>query len=127
MMIHPLLRLVATQPQLLADHAEAYAGLVSEELGKTANSIKIRLVLGVVALALIGVTAVLAGVALMLWAVIPASTIQAPWALIAAPAVPLVVAIICGLVGMQKPPDSFADLKQQLAADLVMLREVSAA
>ena len=24
-MIHPLLRLIATQPQLLADHAEAYA------------------------------------------------------------------------------------------------------
>jgi len=35
-MIHPLLRLIATQPQLLADHAEAYAGLVSDDIGKTA-------------------------------------------------------------------------------------------
>jgi hypothetical protein len=58
--------------------------------------------------------------------VIPASNIQAPWALIAAPAAPLIVAIICALMGKQKPPDAFADLKQQLAADLVMLREVSA-
>ena len=126
-MIHPLLRLVATQPQLLADHAEAYAGLVSEEVGRTATSIKQRVLLSAVALALVGVAAVLAGVALMFWAVIPAREIQAPWALIAAPAIPLVVAIVCALVGMRKPEDSFAELKQQLAADLVMLREVSAA
>ena len=126
-MIHPLLRLVATQPQLLADHAEAYAGLVSEEMSRTAASIKLRVLLGAVALALLGVAAVLAGVALMFWAVLPSSSIQAPWALIAAPGIPLVVAIVCGLIGMRKPEDAFGELKQQLAADLVMLREVSAA
>jgi len=37
-MIHPLLKLVATQPQLLADHAEAYAELVGEEFG-TVNAV----------------------------------------------------------------------------------------
>ncbi len=126
-MIHPLLRLVATQPQLLADHAEAYAGLVGDELGRTVASFKQRLLLKAVALGLIAVTAILAGVALMLWAVIPAASMQAPWALIAAPGVPAVVAVLCLLVVRQPAVDTFAELRQQLAADLVMLREVSAA
>lgn len=126
-MIHPLLRLVATQPQLLADHAEAYAGLVGEEIGRTAASLKQRVLLGAIALCLVGVAAVLTGVALMLWAVIPTASMQAPWALIAAPAVPALIAVVCGLIGRQGPTDRFAELRQQVAADLVMLREVSAA
>ena len=126
-MIHPLLRLVATQPQLLADHAEAYAGLVGAEIGRSATSFKQRMLLNAVALCLVGVATVLTGVALMLWAVIPTANMQAPWALVAAPALPAVVAIICVVIGQRKPADTFAELKEQIAADLVMLREVSAA
>ena len=126
-MIHPLLRLVATQPQLLADHAEAYAGLVGAEIGRTATGLKQRMLLNAVALCLVGVATVLTGVALMLWAVIPVTSMQAPWVLLAAPALPAVIAIVCVLVAQRKPPDTFAELKQQIAADLVMLREVSAA
>lgn len=126
-MIHPLLRLIATQPQLLADHAESYAGLVGEELGKTTAVWKRRVLLSAVALCLVGVAAVLGGVALMLWAVIPAANIQAPWALFAAPAVPTVVALWCAYQSRREAGDGFSDLKQQIAADLVMLREVSAA
>lgn len=125
-MIHPLLRLVATQPQLLADHAEAYAGLVAEELGKTGAVLKRRALLAAVALSLTAVAVVLAGVALMLWAVLPATAIQAPWALVVAPAVPALVALACALAAKQEQPSAFADLRQQMAADLVMLREVSA-
>jgi cytochrome bd-type quinol oxidase subunit 2 len=126
-MIHPLLRLIATQPQLLADHAEAYAGLVSEELGKTATVWKRRVVYGVVALSLVAVGVVLAGVALMLWATTPTANMQAPWALIATPVIPLVIAVVCVLLAKRETVDTFADLKQQAAADLAMLREVSAA
>ena len=64
-MIHPLLRLVATQPQLLADHAEAYAGLVADEIGKTGAVWKQRVLLGAIALSLIAVAMVLGGVALI--------------------------------------------------------------
>jgi sterol desaturase/sphingolipid hydroxylase (fatty acid hydroxylase superfamily) len=124
-MLHPLLRLIATRPQLLADHAEAYAGLVSEDLSKTAAIWKWRIVLYAVALALIAVAVVLGGVALMLWAVTPPSNLQAPWALIAGPVVPLAGAIACMLFTRTQTVDTFADLKQQVAADLVMLREVS--
>ena len=126
-MIHPLLRLVATQPQLLADHAEAYAGLLGEELGRSAASLKQRMLFGAIALCLVGVAAVLAGVALMLWAVVPSASMPAPWALFAAPLVPAVIALVCAMLGRQKATERFAGLKQQFAADLVMLREVSAA
>lgn len=126
-MIHPLLRLAATQPQLLADHAEAYAGLIGAEIGRTATGLKQRMLLNGVALCLVGVATVLTGVALMLWAVIPTASMHAPWALVAAPAVPAVIAIFCVAIGQRKPADTFAELKQQIAADLVMLREVSAA
>lgn len=127
MQIHPLLRLVATQPELLVDHAGAYAGLVGEELGKTAAAWKLRVVLNVVALSLLAVSAVLAGVSLMLWATVPAAQVQAAWALIAAPAFPAVVAIGCALAGREKYSSAFADINKQLAADLAMLREVSMA
>ena len=125
-MIHPLLRLIATQPQLLADHAESYAGLVGEELGKTTLVWKKRVLLNAVALCLVGVACVLGGVALMLWAVMPAANVNAAWALIAAPAAPALIALWCAYEGQRETGDAFKDLKQQIAADLVMLRDVSA-
>ena len=126
-MIHPLLRLIATQPHLLVEHAEAYAELASEEIGKTASAWKWRVVLSVAALFLIGVAAILAGVALMLWAVIPSTDIQAPWALVAGPLVPAVVALGCLIKARQKPPSTFDVLKKQIRADLLMVREASSA
>jgi hypothetical protein len=126
-MIHPLLRLIATQPQLLADHAEAYAGLVSEDLGKTAAVWKWRVACYGIALTLVAVGMVLAGVALMFWAMTPPANMQAPWALAAAPAIPFVAAIVCVVLARRNTVDTFADLKEQAAADLAMLREVSAA
>lgn len=126
-MIHPLLRLVATKPQLLAAHAEAYAGLVSEEIGRSVSGLKQRVLLASIALGLVAVAAVLAGVALMLWAVIPPASIQAPWALVAAPGLPAIVGGVCLLIGRSPPSDTFAELRQQVAADLVMLRGAGAA
>ena len=126
-MIHPLLRLIATQPQLLADHAESYAALVGEELGKAGSAWKRRALLSATALCLVGVAAVLGGVALMLWAVMPAANIHAPWALLAAPAVPALVALWCALACQRDTGARFEELKHQIAADLVMLREVSTA
>jgi hypothetical protein len=125
--IHPLLRLVATQPQLLADHAEAYAQLVGEEIGRTASSWRRRAAFNAIALCLVAVAAVLAGVALMLWSVTPPANLQAPWALIAGPVVPVLLAACCVYLGRSTDESAFGDLQQQLAADLAMLREVSVA
>jgi hypothetical protein len=126
-MIHPLLHLIATRPQLLAEHAEAYAELLGDELGRTATAWKLRFVLGAIGLGLIAVAVVLTGVALMLWAVIPPAQMHAPWALIVAPLTPLVIALGClARAGQAAGSVAFADLKEQMRADLAMLRQVSA-
>lgn len=125
-MIHPLLRLVATQPQLLAEHAEAYAGLIGDEVGRVTSGWKRRIALKAVALCLAGVALVLGGVAVMLWAAVPPATAQAPWALFAAPALPALVALLCLLGAREPASDGLAALRAQLAADVAMLRKVTA-
>jgi hypothetical protein len=125
-MLHPLLRLVATQPQLLADHAEAYAELAAAEIGAVSSVWKRRTALNAAALCCLGVAAVLAGVALMLWAVVPAADIRAPWALVAAPLVPAAAAAICLMAAASlRSTGGFDKLRQQMTADIVMLREVT--
>ena len=127
-MLHPLLHLVATQPQLLAEHLEAYAEMLGRQLGAMSSSLKRRVVLHAVALCCVGVAAGLGGVALMLWAVIPPADIHAPWALIAGPLLPALAAATC-LVASRASEDTggFAALREQLHADIVMLREAGKA
>lgn len=125
-MIHPLFLLIATRPQLLADHAEAYAELVAAEVTQVSATWKRRSLLYALALICLAVGAVLAGVALMLWAVTPAASMHAPWALIVAPAVPVVLALWCLLaVRSQAQASAFDNIRQQMKADLNMLREAS--
>ena len=126
-MIHPLLRLLATRPQLLADHAEAYAGLVGQEWAETATVWQRRVLLSAIALCLFGVAIVLGGVALMFWAVTPPANIQLPWALAAAPLVPAIAALGCGWLARSDTQPRFAELKRQLACDMALLREASVA
>ncbi len=125
-MIHPLLRLIATEPQVLGDHVEAYADLVGDEVRKTGAAWSLRLGLYAAALCLAGVGLVLAGVALMLWAALPPSGFQAPWVLVAVPGVTFLLALVCILIARRNPVESaFDNVKKQLSADMAMLREVS--
>lgn len=126
-MIHPLLRLIATEPQLLGDHVEAYAELVGDEVRKTSSAWAIRLGLYAAALGLLAVGLVFVGVALMLWASLPASGFPMPWILVAVPAVTLLAAIVCAVLAQRHPiENAFDKVRQQLNADMAMLREVSA-
>jgi hypothetical protein len=123
--MHPLLRLIATHPKLLVDHVEAYADLVTEELGHASNAFKRRTLLQAVALCCVVVAAVLAGVALMLWAVVPWAEMPAPWALVAAPFLPVAMAVGCLTAARRQTTESFDNLRKQVKADMGMLREVS--
>lgn len=126
-MLHPLLHLVATQPQLLAEHAGAYAEMFAAQVGIVSAAWKRRAALSAVALCCAGVAAVLAGVALMLWAVSPPGTIHAPWALLAGPLLPAAVALACLVAARSNAAESgFSALREQLNADIVMLREAGA-
>jgi hypothetical protein len=124
MTLQPLLRLVTTHPQLVVDHLEAYAGLLDEETGAALSTLKRRTVLGVVALVLMSVGAVLGGVALMLWAVMPTPSDRLWWVLAVVPAAPIAGALAC--LAFRGPGGKpFADLRKQLAADWAMFREVA--
>ncbi|MEO8082120.1 MAG: hypothetical protein ABI641_16410 [Caldimonas sp.] len=127
-MIHPLLRLIATEPHLLGEHVEAYADLIGEEVGKVTTSWATRLGLYVGALCFTCIGLVLAGVALMLWATLPSSAFVAGWLLWVVPLVPLAGAAVCALTARSRPlGKAFDTVKQQLTADMAMLREVNAA
>lgn len=127
-MIHPLLHLVATKPHLLGDHVEAYAELVGAEVGKTSKLLLSRVVYSVVALFLLTSGLTFTGVALMLWAVVPSDSMNSPWLLVVVPLVPLVAGALClWKARAQAEQNAFDSVKQQLSADLAMLREVSAA
>jgi peptidoglycan/LPS O-acetylase OafA/YrhL len=125
--MHPLLKLAATQPQLLADHAQAYAELLAAELPRTALRWKRQALLK--ALALVGLLAslLLGGMALLLWAALPGLSMPQPWLLIVVPLLPAAGAIVC-LVAASARAEGPApgSLQQQFSADLAMLRDVSA-
>ena len=121
-LFQPFVRLVATQPELLGDHAQAYAELLASELGSAGGRIKRQLLLAAVAVCGIGVGAVLTGVALMLWAVVPVTPATASWALIVVPLPPFLLALGCLLAARRQNQERvFGNLRRQFAADLAMM------
>jgi uncharacterized membrane protein YqjE len=119
--------LLATRPQWLAEHAEAYGELAAAELSDAAAHGLRSLLLAAVALCALGVALTLAGMAAMLWAVTPLVPPASFWLLIATPALPLLVALACLLARrLAQRDDLFAVLVQQLRADLALLRQAGA-
>ena len=125
--MHPLLRIVGADPQLLVDHAEAYAALFTADVGRTASAWTLRAV-WYAATALCGMVGVnMLGVAVMLWAVTPDGTQQAALVLLVVTLTPLTAALLCALATQRsRVTPSFDNLQQQLRADLQMMREVQA-
>ena len=121
-----LLYLIATRPQLLIDHAEAYAGLASAEVSNASSIWKRRARLGIMAICSFTVAAVLVGVAAMIWAVLPAAANQTPWALIVTPILPIGPGTWCLIAIRERPEEiAFDALRRQLKADMAMLREAT--
>lgn len=124
-MIHPVFQLIASRPQLLAEHAAGYGELLSNEFARIGSAWKRRLLLVLVGLCCLGVTVVLAGVAVMLWASTgAASAAGLSWVLVAVPLVPALLGLWCLLRARQPVgPPAFAVLGEQWQADLLLLRE----
>lgn len=126
--MQPILRLITSQPELLVEHARAYAELVSVQAGQAFSAWRRQAVFGALGLCLLGVAAVLGGVALMLWAMLPAVPGQATWALLAVPLPPLLAAWVCLAAARRTAEgDAFALVREQVMADLAMLRQAGAA
>ncbi|HMN83233.1 MAG TPA: hypothetical protein PKA20_25350 [Burkholderiaceae bacterium] len=127
-MLHALLRLIRTEPQLAADQVEAYARLVSAEFGSTMTRLKRRLVLQALGWGCIAVGVMFGGAALMLWGALPQEAMPVPWLLLAVPLAPAVVGAVA-LAVCPKPPVANAThvIREQVALDLAALREVARA
>ena len=124
---HPLLYLLATRPQWLAEHALAYGGLVGDELTQAAGHWQRRACLLAMAAGCAVATQGVAGVAQLLLAVTPAAQQPTPghrWQAMGQPAGP---GLLClALARSAQGQRSFAGLRQQLLADLTLLREAHA-
>ena len=118
--MHPLFRLAASEPALLADHLQAYGDLVSGEALDVLGRWRRAALLQLVALACAAVGLTLAGVAVMLWAV---GSVAVPWLLVAVPALPVLIALGCHLAaGNAWAQQGSTVLREQWAADMALLR-----
>jgi hypothetical protein len=125
-MLHPMFKIVASRPELLAEHLAAYGQLVAVQAQAAAGQLQRRALLGaVVALAtVLGLG--LAGVALLLVAAVPLPAMPLPWLLVVVPLVPLALAA-AGALRLRRlvEPSAWAPLRDQFAADAALLREAS--
>jgi hypothetical protein len=125
--MNPLLRLVATQPNLLAAHAESYARMLGREIGATGATLRRRVVLGAIVFFLLFTGLVFAGVAVMLWAALPQVRIDTAWILVLIPCIPLVLSMLFYVVlRSDSTPLAISKVKTQFEADMAMLHETGA-
>ncbi len=123
-MFHPLIRLLATQPDLLVDHLGGYAALVGAQASQAQSALISRAVLLVIAAGSLALGLGLGGVALLLLAVQPLGSMPLPWLLAAVPALPLLLAVGCWWALRQRPQAwSMDTLRAQWAADAALLRD----
>lgn len=121
-MIHPLFRLAAAQPMLLVGHVGAYAGLVSQELLICAAALQRRLLWQIAGALCMAVAAVLAGVAVLLWASLPPIGASAQWLLVVTPVLPAALGLwAVWRAQAQRCDEPFARLRAQLAEDAALL------
>jgi len=126
-MLHPLVRLLATKPHLLATHLGGYADLVSLQAADACAVLRLRAWLAA-GMGIGGLLAAgLAGVALMFVAVLPLEQMPAPWLLAIAPLLPLAAAALCWMLWRRRrgPSGAMTALREQLVADLALLRDAA--
>ncbi len=128
MLVHPLFKTLATRPELLAEHAGAYAELAGVEVAEAAARLRERslLMAASVAFSVLGVA--LGGVSTLLWATIPMAQMPAPWALAAVPGVPLLTGATLWIVQRRRALDlTFSLLREQWLIDRALWREAGQA
>lgn len=121
-MIHPVFRLAAAQPMLLAAHVGAYAGLVSEELNTGAAALQRRLLWLLGGALCLAVAAVLAGVALLLWTSRAPGATPAASLFVVTPLLPAALGLTaCWRAQIHRHGEPLARLRAQLMEDAALL------
>ena len=123
-MIHPLIGLVATRPELLSEHLGAYAQLATAESIEALAQLRRRSLWAVALFASLVLGLGLGGGALMLVAVVPLAEMPVPALLAAVAVTPWLAAGLCLFMMQGQPPSRlFPLLRQQLQLDGVVLQE----
>jgi hypothetical protein len=118
-MLHPLFSLLARRPDLVMDHAAAYAALAHEEAAATGVELTRRALAWAVAVLCLAMFVVLAGVAAMLGAMQG----HFHWMLLLVPGTALALAGVAFAQARQRlPQPAFAQLRSQFEADAQALR-----
>ncbi|XHS77930.1 hypothetical protein ACFJGW_19750 [Burkholderiaceae bacterium UC74_6] len=124
-MLHPFYRTLASEPQLLLEHASAYMQLAGAETGEALQQWRLRVLVGAVVLLGLCLSLALAGGALLLLSAHPWETLAQPWLLVVTPLLPLLPAVV-GLIWLRaaSTPPPFQLLREQWALDLQLLNQV---
>lgn len=122
-MLHPIISVLISKPELVIEHAAGYAALVREEASAVGVEVAKRAVAWGVTLFALLVFLVLAGVAVMLGAVQGSFH----WSLVVVPGIALAIAVL-GFLQARKPLPGkpFAEIRAQLDADAATLRAIGA-
>ena len=121
-MVHPIVSVLITRPQLVVDHFAGYAALVREEASTVGVALARRVIAWAAAALGLLVFLILAGVAVML-----AAVHEFHWALVLAPGAALLVSVVAWTVARQRlPAQAFTELKAQLDVDAQALRTLGA-
>ena len=122
-MIHPVVRLAAAQPMLLAEHLGAYAGLASEELLLMGMALKRRWMWQIFGAICLSIGAVLVGVSVLIWASQTLLPADAMWWLVLTPLIPATTGVWAYWMGsrsLQVAP--FSQLREQILQDTALLK-----
>ncbi len=123
-MIHPLIGLVATRPELLSEHLGAYAQLATAESIEALAQLRRRSLWAAALFASLVLGLGLGGGALMLLAVVPLAEMPMPALLAGVAVAPWLAAGLCCLMLQGQPPSRlFPLLRQQLQLDGAVLQE----
>lgn len=124
-MIQLLLKRLATEPGLFAEHASAYATLIALEAGQAGIAWRRKAVaiIGCAAVALLALST--SCMAIMLSAALPWQGMPAPWILLALPGTLWAASIALWLVSRRASTQSFAHVRQQWAIDAQYVREMA--
>lgn len=128
MLLHPAFRTLISQPGMLAEHVGAYGQLALAEAAEAVQGLQRKATLMAAAAACVALGGTLGGTAVLLLAVVPVADMPAPWALLAAPGLPLLAAAGLWLAQRRQTLDlRFSNVRQQLDADRALLQQLEQA
>jgi hypothetical protein len=123
-MVHPMLKMLATRPELMAEHFGAYAELAAAEASEAAALWRGRLLWAVATGAFVLLALMFGGVSLLLLGALPREAMPAPWLLVLVPLLALALAGACWITLRSRPVAApFAQLRQQVEVDAALMAE----